>query len=101
MTTSNEPGYYEDSNFGIRIENICCTVNAKTANNFGGKMFCCFETISLAPLQRNLIDVTVLSQAEQEWVNAYHLKVRHTLLPIMQEHFPDAVDYLLEQTEAI
>merc|ERR1712100_212905 len=39
MTTSNEPGYYEDGAYGIRIESICITEEAKTSQNFGGKSF--------------------------------------------------------------
>ena len=101
MITSNEPGYYEDKNFGIRIENICYTTEIETPNNFNGKKYCSFDTISLVPLQNNLIETSILSVAEKDWINNYHEKVRSTLLPLMQEKFPDAISYLLEQTAAI
>jgi Xaa-Pro aminopeptidase len=47
MTTSNEPGYYEEGAFGIRIENICTTVKKDTPNRFGRRDYLGFETISL------------------------------------------------------
>ena len=47
MTISNEPGYYEDGHFGIRIENICVTVKKNTPNNFMGNAYIGFETVSL------------------------------------------------------
>ena len=50
MTISNEPGYYEDGGFGIRIENICVTVKKDTPNNFLGQTFLGFETVSLVIL---------------------------------------------------
>ncbi|CAN0157101.1 unnamed protein product, partial [Laminaria digitata] len=51
MTTSNEPGYYEDGEFGVRIENVCICVEKATAHNFAGKRSCTFETITMAPIQ--------------------------------------------------
>ncbi len=47
MTISNEPGYYEDGHFGIRIENICVTVKKDTPNNFMDKTYVGFETVSM------------------------------------------------------
>ena len=98
MITSNEPGYYEYGHFGIRIENICITVNANTQNNFNSTNFCTFETITLCPIQLSLINYHQLVPAEIEWLNNYHREVREKLLPLMTVHFPEAVEYLLEQT---
>jgi Xaa-Pro aminopeptidase len=47
MTVSNEPGYYEDGKYGIRIENIVLVKEAKTPNNFGGKGYLGFEHVTL------------------------------------------------------
>jgi Xaa-Pro aminopeptidase len=44
MTISNEPGYYEEGAFGIRIENVCVTLEASTQYHFGGRRYCKFET---------------------------------------------------------
>lgn len=98
MTTSNEPGYYEDGSFGIRIENICITVPADTPNSFGSR-YCRFETITLCPIQLSLIHRSLLSEGEVQWINAYHREVREKLLPLMSETFPEAVEFLLRQTE--
>ena len=101
MVTSNEPGYYEDGNFGIRIENLCITTEANTENNFSGKKYCKFETISLAPIQTKLIDVSMLSVSERLWINEYHEKVRSSLKPLMEELFPEAIMFLMMYTEPI
>lgn len=97
MTTSNEPGYYEDGNFGIRIENICITIPAATPNSFN-TTYCCFETITLCPIQLSLLSRSLLTPAEVEWINTYHRQVREKLLPIMRVSFPEAVEYLEQQT---
>ncbi len=47
MLFALEPGFYEDGHFGIRIENVLITKDAKTANNFGGTKFYCFEHITV------------------------------------------------------
>ena len=101
MTTSNEPGYYEEGKFGIRIENVCITEKANTESNFGGKVFCRFQTVTMVPIATNLIDLEILDEAEFNWINEYNMTVRNTLMPLMQELFPDAVEYLIKQTEPI
>lgn len=78
---SNEPGFYLDGQFGIRIENIVVCVAAKTTHNFGDRQYLAFETISFAPLCRALIDVEMLSNQEREWVDAYHTEVVSKLGP--------------------
>lgn len=103
MTTSNEPGYYLEGSFGVRIETVCITA-PHTFDNMHKplKRFCELETVTLAPIQtRGLIDKTLLNAEEVTWVNAYHARVRATLEPLMQQYFPDAVPYLIDQTTAI
>lgn len=101
MTTSNEPGYYEDGAFGIRIENICITVPADTMNNFANRKFLKFETVTMCPIETDLIDFSLMDRAEVQWINDYHLKVREILHPEIMNYFPEAVDYLLRKTEPI
>lgn len=72
MLLSNEPGYYVEHAFGIRIENLVVVVEKE--HGYLG-----FETITLAPIDRNLIDSTLLSSAEREWVDAYHAQVLEAL----------------------
>lgn len=82
---SNEPGFYLDGQFGIRIENIVTCVDVKTKHKFGGREYLGFETISLAPLCLNLIDTSLLSQQEISWVNTYHALVLEQLGGIVPE----------------
>jgi len=74
MTVTDEPGYYEDGKFGIRIENVEIVVRAKTEDNFGGTEYYGFEPITLVPLQAKMIDVSFLSPTEIKWINNYHQK---------------------------
>jgi Xaa-Pro aminopeptidase len=106
MTTSIEPGYYEDGAFGVRIENICIVVPAETAHTFGGKRSLTFEVITMAPLQRKLINAALLTPQELAWVNAYSTDVRAKLAPLMKptsssSSSSDAYEYLLRETEPI
>ena len=75
MVLSNEPGYYQDGDWGIRIENLM-VVNA--ANDPG---FLEFETITLCPLERRLIDKALLNADEISWVDSYHQTVSAVLSP--------------------
>jgi len=72
MTVSNEPGFYADGRFGIRIENIVLVRNADTPNNFGDKGYLGFEHVTMCPIQTKLVDKTLLTVEETAWLNAYH-----------------------------
>lgn len=85
MILSNEPGYYKTGEFGIRIENlIVVTPPAPVAG--GEREMMTFETITLTPINLDLVDVSLLSESEREWLNTYHAKVRETLAPLLPEH---------------
>ncbi|MBX9795330.1 aminopeptidase P family protein [Sphingomonas sp.] len=79
MIISNEPGYYQAGDFGIRIENLVLVEERQTE---GGAMLG-FETLTFAPIERRLIDTALLSDAERGWVNAYHARVLDILGPQM------------------
>ena len=66
---SNEPGYYEDGNFGIRIENIVMVREVKTRHTFGDKPFLGFEHVTMVPYCQNLIEPSLLNEAEKKWLN--------------------------------
>ena len=81
MIVSIEPGYYEDGQYGIRIENLVVIVRAETAHAFGGSKFFTFRPLTLAPLQTKLIDVAQLTEGELAWVNEYHAQVWDKISP--------------------
>ncbi|OWM74525.1 aminopeptidase P1-like [Punica granatum] len=85
MTVTDEPGYYEDGNFGIRIENVLVIKEADTKFNFGDKGYLAFEHITWAPYQTKLIDTSLLTSEEIEWLNTYHSKCRDILAPYLDE----------------
>ena len=70
MILSNEPGYYREGSFGIRIENLIVVRDSEIA-----EAFLEFETITFAPIDRNLINPALLDSVERDWLNAYHAKV--------------------------
>ena len=72
---SNEPGYYEDGNFGIRIENIIMVKEVETKHTFGDKPFLGFEHVTMVPYCRKLIDESLLTQKEKHWLNEYHADI--------------------------
>jgi len=72
---SDEPGYYEDGNFGIRIENIVMVKEVETKYKFGDKPYLGFEHVTMVPMCRKLIDVEMLTREEKQWLNDYHKEV--------------------------
>lgn len=72
---SNEPGYYEDGKYGIRIENMVLVKEVKAKYSFGDKPFLGFEYVTMVPYCRNLIDTKLLTSEEKEWLNTYNEKV--------------------------
>ncbi|KAG5286996.1 xaa-pro aminopeptidase [Histoplasma ohiense] len=72
---SDEPGYYEDGVFGIRIENIIMAKEVKTTHKFGEKPWLGFEHVTMTPLCQKLINPSLLSDAEKKWVNDYHTEI--------------------------
>ncbi len=67
---SNEPGYYIDGSFGVRIEDMIIIVPKDTKFQFGGEPFLAFENITVVPYCRKLIDTSLLTKAELDWLNA-------------------------------
>ncbi len=73
MILSNEPGYYAAGSYGIRIENLVVVI--ETGKTADGKPMLGFETLTLAPVDTRLVEVSMLSVAERNWLNAYHQRV--------------------------
>jgi len=78
---SNEPGYYEDGKFGIRIENVIMVKPVKTKHNFGDKPYFGFEHVTMVPMCRKLIDLSMLTDIERRWLNDYHAEVLEKTSP--------------------
>ena len=77
MILSNEPGYYKTDAYGIRIENLELVVPVEIPG--AGKPMNGFETLTLAPIDRRLIDPAAMTADEITWLDAYHVRVRDTL----------------------
>ena len=98
MILSNEPGYYKEGAYGIRIENLVVVKEAQNAPAAAERKMLDFETITLAPIDRALIAAELLNDNERAWLNAYHARVRETLSPLVGD---DVRDWLEEATEAV
>ena len=98
MTVTNEPGYYEDGAFGIRIENILIVKEVKTDFNFGGKPYYGFENVTVVPLCRNLIDTSLLGPEEKLWINTYHKECYDKVYPLLDKNGL-AAKYLKRETQ--
>ncbi len=82
MIVSNEPGYYKTGAFGIRIENLVTVVPCPAIEG-GERPLFAFETLTLAPIDRALVDLSLLGPAETEWLDGYHARVRDVLTPLV------------------
>jgi Xaa-Pro aminopeptidase len=94
MILSNEPGYYKTDAFGIRIENLELVVAASVAG--AEKPVNAFETLTLAPIDRRLVDLNMLTGDELSWLNEYHERVRHAV----RGHVDDATKAWLDEATA-
>ena len=95
MILSNEPGYYREGAFGIRIENLIVVAPAEAE---AGREFMGFETLTLAPIDLRLVDPGALPRAERAWLDAYHARVAREIAPLLDG--PDA-DWLARATRAL
>jgi Xaa-Pro aminopeptidase len=83
MIVSNEPGYYKAGEFGIRLENLVLVISEASLASTE-REWLAFETLTVVPFDRNLLNLSLLTSKEIEWVNAYHARVRKTLAPLVQ-----------------
>jgi Xaa-Pro aminopeptidase len=81
MILSNEPGYYREGAFGIRLENLIVVIAAPALQGADPRSQYAFETITYVPLDRRLILSDDLSPGERGWLNAYHADVLEKLAP--------------------
>lgn len=84
MIISNEPGYYKTGAYGIRIENLLVVTEPDMIDG-GERPMMGFETLTLAPIDLNCVEPSLLTAEEKDWLNAYHARVRETLSPDMDD----------------
>ena len=82
MILSNEPGYYKTGEYGIRVENLVLVVPQELAG--AEKKLLGFETLTFAPIERNLIVTAMLSPEEREWLDDYHARVLEVVGPQLE-----------------
>lgn len=100
MIISNEPGYYKEGAYGIRIETLVTVIETGHTNEDGKKMLG-FKTLTLAPVDRNLIEPALMSEDELTWLNNYHAEVARTLLPLVEKVDAKAAAFLKQATSPI
>jgi Xaa-Pro aminopeptidase len=80
---SNEPGFYREGEYGIRVENLILTVEDQELSQPGAP-FLRFETLTLCPIDRRLLDLELLDAAERRWLDDYHARVREEISPALE-----------------
>ena len=85
MILSNEPGYYKTAEYGIRIENLVLVIAAPEPAG-AEKPLNAFETLTLAPIDRRLIDTRMLTGKERHWLDSYHARVHEVVGPLVDSH---------------
>lgn len=94
---SNEPGYYKEGEYGIRIENLVAVIEDEELSSEETKMLG-FDTITLCPIDLDLVDPSIMTDEEREWLNNYHSCVYESLYPHLDE---DHREWLRERTRSV
>ncbi|NKB20214.1 MAG: M24 family metallopeptidase [Alphaproteobacteria bacterium] len=99
MIVSNEPGYYKEGAFGIRIENLE-VVRAAPIDEPGddSREMLQFEALTLAPIDLALVDASIMTTDEIDWLNGYHARVQATIGPLVDQK---TAAWLLEATQPL
>lgn len=88
MIISDEPGYYKEGHYGIRIENLLLTRQSRLDKDVSGENrdhFLEFEVLTLVPIDKQLIEPDLLTTQERDWLDQYHRDIRKTLLPYLDK----------------
>ena len=83
MMVSNEPGFYKEGDFGIRIENLILVEPRMIAG--GDRQMLGFETLTFAPIDLRLVDTSLLTPSEVTWLDQYHASVREKLSALVDD----------------
>jgi len=84
MILSNEPGYYKEGAFGIRIENLIMVAEPAPIDG-GERPMLGFETLTLVPIDLRLVEPALLDAGERDWLNGYHQRVHREIGPFLNE----------------
>ena len=95
-----EPGYYKNGSFGIRIENVMIIKEADIPGKMEGSEFYCFEPVTLVPIQTKMIQKSLLTSDEIEWLNDYHQKTFEAIGALLSKDEP-AYKWLERETKPI
>uniref|UniRef100_A0AAY5L7T7 X-prolyl aminopeptidase (aminopeptidase P) 2, membrane-bound n=1 Tax=Esox lucius TaxID=8010 RepID=A0AAY5L7T7_ESOLU len=94
-----EPGYYKENDFGIRIEDVVVTVPAPTKY---GHNYLTFETVSLVPYDKKLIDTSLMSPQQLQWLDLYYQTIRRLLVPELdRQGLTEEKEWMLRNTEPL
>uniref|UniRef100_A0A8D0AA31 X-prolyl aminopeptidase (aminopeptidase P) 2, membrane-bound n=1 Tax=Sander lucioperca TaxID=283035 RepID=A0A8D0AA31_SANLU len=93
-----KPGYYKENDFGIRIEDVAVIVPVHTKY---GHNYLTFDTVSLVPYDRKLIDTSLLSSEQLHWLNKYYETIRRLVGPELDKQgLHEEKDWMLKHTES-
>ena len=98
MILSNEPGYYREGAFGIRLENLIAVIPAPALDGADDRVQLAFETLTFVPFDRRLIRTDMLAPGERAWLDDYHGRVRDRIGPRLSDA---AKDWLTRATEPL
>ncbi|KAF8120222.1 peptidase M24, structural domain-containing protein [Boletus edulis] len=101
MTVSNEPGYYADGKWGIRIESVVVVREIETPNNFGKIGYLGFERVTMCPIQTSLINLSLLTLEEKKWLNEYHAEVESKVGPLLEGKDARALAWLKRECQPV
>ncbi|AFZ81581.1 peptidase, putative [Theileria equi strain WA] len=105
MVLSNEPGYYKEGEFGIRIENVVYVKPLGDDFSEDSRKYFTFDDFTLVPYCKELLDHSILTKEEKEWINEYHKRIADTLIPRMLERssheYESAIEYIKKSAEPI
>ncbi|CAM9757186.1 unnamed protein product [Ectocarpus sp. 12 AP-2014] len=99
MIVSNEPGYYKPGSFGVRIENLLEIVDSGVSNETLGRRFYSFAPLTFIPMQKKLLDQTLLTSKELDWLDEYHEMVWTKLHKLVEDE--EALAWLKEATTPV
>ncbi|GEM10484.1 xaa-pro aminopeptidase [Rhodotorula toruloides] len=95
-TMSNEPGYYEERSYGIRLESVLIVKEVKTRRDFGDRRWLGFERVTMVPIQTKMVDYSLLTPHEKRWLRDHNRLCAEKLFPLVK-HDKRAVRWLKRQ----
>jgi len=99
MILSNEPGFYLDGEFGIRIENLVRIIPARPKQKFKDIQFLTFENLTFVPIQQKMVVPEMLTKEEVAFINEYHSQCRDKVAPLLlRMNKKEAHDWLMKET---